>query len=346
MTHVGDKPFPHKQSGKLFSERFLSTQACERPHQCDQCDRSFKYLSGLNSHYQKHTGEKNSERYEHTKVCVNEIAHKCEQCNKSFNTKATLQRHYRTHSDERPYQCDQCESSFKHRSDLKRHYRIHTDEKPFKCNQCGKAFRQKVCLTRHARTCESKDRPSQSDHKLFCQKPLLIAPEWKGIEHPVVITPSNVEWHSVGQQVNSSRTGANKCNACLTCSKTFDTMDSVIRHLLSCKEEKSDAQREMSRTEVMKLGANKWDACLTCSKTYGAMDSVIRHLLSCKEKKSDTQPEMCETTFSPKSETPSNLLPLCEQKSTVMDNIEKTQEPHDNELAFLENLFLVKDETN
>jgi len=72
----------------------------ERPHRCDQCGKSSKSRSDVNSHWRA----VHSERREY----------KCAEaeCGKSFKAAKNLRDHTRVHSSER-HPCDECGKTFK-----------------------------------------------------------------------------------------------------------------------------------------------------------------------------------------------------------------------------------------
>ena len=95
-------------------------------HECDVCEKVFRYASYLVRHMRIHTNEK---------------PYECDVCEKRFIQSGDLKTHMRIHTNEKPYECDVCERRFTQSSTLKAHMRIHTNEKPFECDVCEKSFR-------------------------------------------------------------------------------------------------------------------------------------------------------------------------------------------------------------
>ena len=77
-------------------------------HECDVCEKMFRYPSGLARHMRIHTNEK---------------PYECDVCEKRCTTAGNLQSHMRIHANEKPYECDVCEKRFTTSSDLQRHVR-------------------------------------------------------------------------------------------------------------------------------------------------------------------------------------------------------------------------------
>ena len=77
-------------------------------HECDVCEKVFRYPSKLASHMRTHT---------------NERPYECDVCEKRFRQSGSLQTHMRIHTNERPYECDVCDKAFRDSGTLKRHKR-------------------------------------------------------------------------------------------------------------------------------------------------------------------------------------------------------------------------------
>lgn len=112
----------------------IKIEAQRMKYKCVFCDRPFEYISHLDRHIRKHSGEK---------------PFVCALCGRRFAQKTYLTTHERTHSGERPYACIECGKSFSQKSSLNVHLRSHTGEKPYSCSECGKSYAYKQGFNTH-----------------------------------------------------------------------------------------------------------------------------------------------------------------------------------------------------
>nr|AIM47939.1 ZNF646-like protein [Pantodon buchholzi] len=81
----------------------------DRPHQCDQCGRSYRHPSSLINHKKSHkTG-----------------VFRCFVCQKRFFNLLALKSHHRTHFDKKRHSCEKCGKAFKIQKQLINHLQSH-----------------------------------------------------------------------------------------------------------------------------------------------------------------------------------------------------------------------------
>ncbi|XP_062304671.1 zinc finger protein 135-like isoform X2 [Osmerus eperlanus] len=141
-SHAGEKPYQCLECNKTFrwKSHFLAhmrTHTGEKPYQCLECKKSFSMKGTLLIHMTIHTGEK---------------PYQCPHCGKRFVQKSSLVLHMKRHTGEKPYQCPHCSKRFFHECKLVLHMRTHTGEKPFQCEECNNTFSRKDTLVVHMST--------------------------------------------------------------------------------------------------------------------------------------------------------------------------------------------------
>jgi len=111
------------------------THADERPFECSECKRKFRYRKNLKIHMiALHNGERLLQ---------------CSFCGKKFYAPKDLKIHERTHTGLKPYSCHLCPKRFNIKEHLTMHIRVHTGERPYKCPICDKSFSQANSLRIH-----------------------------------------------------------------------------------------------------------------------------------------------------------------------------------------------------
>ena len=94
---IDDIPQEGSSSAMVVTTTTTTRNYGDKPHTCEQCEKSFTIRQNLTHHICTHTGEK---------PC------KCKLCEKSFSQSSHLKRHLLTHIREKPHSCKLCGKSF------------------------------------------------------------------------------------------------------------------------------------------------------------------------------------------------------------------------------------------
>ncbi|XP_076006841.1 uncharacterized protein LOC143001228 isoform X2 [Genypterus blacodes] len=114
-----------------------SSKGSSGPHDCPDCEKTFRFASSLIAHRVIHTGER---------------PHKCRECGRCFSFRQSLDRHRYTHVVGRKYDCVICGESFHSLSARTEHKQKHMEDTVYTCQLCNKNFTWELSLARHLKT--------------------------------------------------------------------------------------------------------------------------------------------------------------------------------------------------
>ncbi|XP_034951512.1 uncharacterized protein dati isoform X4 [Chelonus insularis] len=258
-----------------------------KPHQCQQCLKSFSSNHQLVQHIRVHTGEK---------------PYKCSYCDRRFKQLSHVQQHTRLHTvkiafwlfaGERPYKCHlpDCGRAFIQLSNLQQHLRNHDAQveraknRPFHCNICGKGFatesslrthtskvshelQQRVVFQQHAGLIGGPNATScPICHKLFLGGEALM--EHMKITHKdpnasgVAIPPADCPTSVAGVYLAKRRTANHPCPVC---GKHYVNEGSLRKHL-ACHPE----------TSQLSTNLRMWP-CSVCQAVYTHESGLLSHM--------------------------------------------------------------------
>ena len=208
---------PKVQTGKS------SSNAEERPHACQFCEKRFHKTTGLAVHMHTHTGER---------------PYKCETCGKSFAQPCTLRTHKFIHTEEKSHTCEICLKAFRLPNQLKRHMATHSDQQPFSCEICGKKFNDRSNRSLHMRMQHSTESLYSCDQ---CEKEFRYACNLKTHklthtgEKPYTCNICLKQYtRSCSYNMHMLTHTGERPFSCVNCEKTFRFKSNLNMHVSRC----------------------------------------------------------------------------------------------------------------
>ncbi|XP_066995459.1 uncharacterized protein [Anabrus simplex] len=249
--------FMHKSAMQMHA-RDVVHRSEVKPHQCQQCLKSFSSNHQLVQHIRVHTGEK---------------PYKCSYCDRRFKQLSHVQQHTRLHTGERPYKCHlpECGRAFIQLSNLQQHLRNHDAQveraknRPFHCNICGKGFATESSLRTHTSKVGTQHAaliggPNATScpicHKLFLGGEALM----EHMKH----THKDPNASGVANPYLAKRRTAN--HPCPVCGKHYVNEGSLRKHL-ACHPE----------TSQLTTSFRMWP-CSVCQAVFTHESGLLSHM--------------------------------------------------------------------
>ncbi|XP_076016017.1 uncharacterized protein LOC143008236 [Genypterus blacodes] len=232
--------------GKFFArrvdmERHVKSHSEDRPYQCPYCDKKFKNPYVLKRHQAEICKSKDlkrrvssSSRSETPQMNSQAPADGsapvkiCPICNKTLPCTADITKHLRSHTEERPFICVTCEKGFKYKDTLKKHQIIHGHEGIRE--EESKTVEQILADADAQNSCDGLDK--NEDH----------------------LDAAEAETAFVAQP----RAARKVAKACPVCSRVFDSVKTMKRHM-QCHTEDRPYH------------------CIHCKKRFKHMHGLKRH---------------------------------------------------------------------
>ncbi|XP_053578066.1 uncharacterized protein LOC128667161 [Bombina bombina] len=149
-------------SKKSIWENDQQPHLVEKPYNCTECGKQFKFKYWFSLHQKILPNEKSVQCQNcgehffskctftaHQKLHSRKKCHQCKTCGKLFALKRTLTEHRKTHNREKPHECSLCNKRLSSKYYLVVHKRLHTGEKPHACPDCDKTFSSQQALNYH-----------------------------------------------------------------------------------------------------------------------------------------------------------------------------------------------------
>ncbi|KAL0277238.1 UNVERIFIED_CONTAM: hypothetical protein PYX00_004592 [Menopon gallinae] len=250
---AADEIFMHKSAMQMHARDLHRSEI--KPHQCQQCLKSFSSNHQLVQHIRVHTGEK---------------PYKCSYCDRRFKQLSHVQQHTRLHTGERPYKCHlpECGRAFIQLSNLQQHLRNHDAQveraknRPFHCNICGKGFATESSLRTHT---SKEQREALMGIPLTSLEPRLHEMSQLGNAH---------------NPTHAALLGSQNAVTCPLCHKLFLGGENLMEHMKHTHKEPnaSGVASFLSTGSYLAKRRTANHPCPICGKHYVNEGSLRKHL--------------------------------------------------------------------
>ncbi|XP_014262387.1 zinc finger protein 629 isoform X2 [Cimex lectularius] len=260
--------FMRKSAMQMHARELQRPPEVNKPHQCQQCLKSFSSNHQLVQHIRVHTGEK---------------PYKCSYCERRFKQLSHVQQHTRLHTGERPYRCHlaECGRAFIQLSNLQQHLRNHDAQveraknRPFHCTICGKGFATESSLRTHTTKCQQSPRTGWGDAHCFWP--------FSGNHRDIAEAELRVD---VLQQ-HAALIGGPNTTSCPVCHKIFLGTEALMDHMKHSHKDPNNptgpvtgavGYGDMTVSPYIAKRRTANHPCPVCGKHYVNEGSLRKHL--------------------------------------------------------------------